>query len=498
MGRAASLRCILLVFCMGAPYFSFAQTLSERQIYERCSARLTRSTPIDSDPFASKVSAGKLKGTEACKQLLALGKLDTNGKIIDHNNSAKQALGEKILSSMNDLHVSWMTNKTFNALSFCRGRATIAAVDPQEPAMFFTRALLAKNVPYSYVTRSTDNLRAIRSVNNPISSIVHIKIQKLEGFPANFRMPGNGKLLGISNGYDPKVATMTAVVRAQGESRTPASSNEPVLRNKGGGIIGSQAYLLNNVGDAGDIFPDLEKMHRNWSKYVFKDLLCRELPVIYEGDADNYAVCADKKKCGIQPKAKENVLSFRKEASCVQCHATMDQLLGVTRNLRAYRSGRCNFNDGVLGTFHWLSDKPTLAKKTGWGYTADPDYYKRAPSGRLVFRDIYGKLVNEEISSYQDIGEILAKKDDMYICAAKRYYQYFTGIDVDLSIRPSEASKLPADQQFYRSQVIKLGQSLRDPKQYNQSTQKLIEAIFDLPEYKQRDFRLVEKARGNK
>lgn len=480
-----------------------AQTLNERQIYERCAARLTRSTPEDADPFAAQVSAGKLKGAEACKQLLALGMFGSNGRVPSHNSTLKKDLGEKVLASMNDLHASWLTNKTFNSLSFCRGQATIAAVDPQEPALFFTRALFDKDVPYSYVSRSKDNLRAIRSVNAPISSITQIKIQKLEGFPASFRLPGNGKLLGISNGYAPKVTKVTAVVRTEEEikaKRTPAATNELVLANKGGGIMGSQAYLLNNVGDAPDVFPDLEKMHRNWAKYIFKDLLCRELPVVYKDDTlvKQHTVCSDKKKCGIQPKAKESVLSFRRDSACVQCHVSMDQLLGVARNLRAYRTGRCNFNDNIYGTFHWLNDKPTLAKNNSWGYTADPNYYKRAPSGRLVFRDIYGKLVDEQINSIQDIGEIFAKKDDMYICAAKRYYQYFTGIDVDLSLEPDHVAKLPADQKYYRDRVITLGKNLRSPSKYNQSTQKLIEAIFDLPEYKQRDFRLVEQARGNK
>jgi hypothetical protein len=250
-----------------------------------------------------------------------------------------------------------------------------------------------------------------------------------------------------------------------------------------------------------DWIPDLEKMPRNWSKWIFKDILCRDLPVLdADLDTKKYTVCADPKKCGIQPTAakKNNVLSFRQNQSCVQCHATMDQLIGVARNLRSFNGGKCAYGPDVhMATSNWLPVAPTKPLNKEWDYVASNDYRQEQPNGRLVFRDIYGNLVDQEIKTFGDIGAAFAKRDDMYICAAKRYYQYFTGIDVELlPMTAAQVAKLPPDQKFYRDRVITLGKNLRDAKKYNQSAQKLIEAIFELPEYKVRDFRLVQTAQG--
>lgn len=509
MMRGLSHRIFLLILLLVvAPLFAGAQTLGERQIYERCSARLTRMSPDDAtDPFIPQILNKTLTGAQACQQLLGLAKFNTNGVIASHAGQAqKRLLAERVVATMNDLHSSWLSEKVFVAASSCRAAGTNSLVDPQEPALFFTRALLGTAVPYSYVVTSKDNLRAVRSVNNPTSSIWDKRITSITGLTGTFRLAGNGKLLGVSSGFSPK-GNLTAYVQANDETRRPSAVDVPVLQNMGGGIIGSQAYILNNFGEGSDWLPDLEKMPRNWSKWVFKDLLCRELPVLFKDDRidDTKAltVCADKKKCGIQPTAakKDSVLSFRQNASCVQCHATMDQMIGVARNLRSYHGGRCNTNPDVppvqFASSHWVPVPPTLPKTFTWDYTVDPDYRKRAPAGRLMFRDIYGALVNEPVSTINDIGAILARRDDIYICAAKRYYQYFTGIDVELvPMTAAEAAKLPPDQKFYRDRVFALGKNLRSATQYNQSTQKLIEAIFALPEYKMKDFRLIQTAQG--
>ena len=510
MIRSASKRHLLVLLFALAPTCSLAQTLNDRQIYERCSARLTRVSPDDSkDPFIPLIEKGTLTGVAACQQLLGLAKLGSNGVIASYSKDAqKRFLAERVLATMNDVHASWLTEKTFVASNGCREDSTNSLVDPLEPALFFTRALLGPSVPFSYVVTGKDNLRALRSENNPQTNIWDKRLPALSNMSGSWRLAGHGKLLGVSSGYSPKGIKMEAYFATEDENKKkPVLNDAPLLKNLGAGIIGSQAYILNNFGEGIDWVPDLEKMPRNWSKWVFKDLLCRELPVLFKDDKIDdtkaYTVCDDKTKCGIKPTAakKSAVLSFRDTNACVQCHATMDQMIGVVRNLRSFHGGRCNINGSTppieAVASQWLPVPPTLAKDTTWDYVADPDYRKRAPAGRMYFRDIYGKLVNEPISSVADIGTILSKRDDIYICAAKRYYQYFTGIDVELvPMTDAEAAKLPPDKKFYRDRVFTLGKNLRASNKYNQDAQKLIEAIFALPEYKAKDFKLIQTAQG--
>ena len=75
--------------------------------------------------------------------------------------------------------------------------------------------------------------------------------------------------------------------------------------------------------------------------------------------------------------------------------------------------------------------------------------------------------------------------DDPYVCLAKRYYQYFTGFDVNISdLGDSDAPDLSEGHRRHRLFVIGLGQRLKS----HQNLTRLIEEILKSSQYRQSDF----------
>lgn len=487
------------------PQDLWAQNLNHRQIYERCAAKLMRTTPSASDPLVEQIRNQSLTGVEACKRLLQLAKFDASGLLPAYTGKpAERDMALRVLATLNDVHSSWITIKNFQASNTCISAVTESVFDPQEPALFFTRALFGSGFKYSTVSTSTDNLRAIRTNNDPTESIFDRRIDFIEGFPAGFKMTGNGQLLGVQAGQSVQVKlTASAPNLNSSPAIFPTAQNYEILKNRGGGILGSQAYLLNNFTEDPDLFPNLLQMPRSWGKWVFKDLLCRDLPVLFESDAKPFAVCTDPSKCGIQPTAAQapHVLPFRQSTSCAQCHVSMDQLIGVARNFRSYRSGKCRFDPNhVWGSMALVQEAPSKpAVTSSWGFVLDPDYHKRPSTGRLIFRSYDGTLVDKEVASLAELGAALANTNDLYVCAAKRYLQYFTGIDVSLHpMSQTAVDNLPPDQKYFRNKVVELGLKFRRTTNgFNQDPIKLIEAIFALPEFAKKDFRLSDLVGGN-
>ena len=482
----------LATFAISLPTPSNAEVLSQRAIYERCFAKLARTTPAIDDPYISQITAGTLTGPEACKAVLELAQLNpANGRLSTFAASAAKALlAKKVLASMHAFHNSWFTLKEYNsATNDCASDLSNGLIDPQTPALLVTRALFNSNFNYASLVLSSDVPKAIREVADPDRSIYGFDKNKagadFTSLPTGFEFVGNGALLGIGTWASLQIPTLTARPVITGD--TPTVQNFNVRRSQGGGILGSQAYLLNNFGENATVPPDVEKMARHWSKYVFTDLFCRELPVLNTGDADSFVNTAT------------TALAFRRQAGCVQCHASMDQLEGVVRKQRLFRSGICSEVQVIYGSEHLLAQAPTLAMSTAWPAMVDANYRKHPPYGKLFYRDYNNALHNVAVNSLAELGTQISTLNDMYVCAAKRYYQYFTGIDVSLEpLNAAGVAALPADQRFYRNRVVSLGMKLKNAgaTDFNKDASKLIQAIFDLPEYRDRDFQLTLKSQG--
>lgn len=106
----------------------------------------------------------------------------------------------------------------------------------------------------------------------------------------------------------------------------------------GGGVLGSNTYLyliLAKQSKPLDLPDGGLLVHRGFAKSVMNDFLCREFPVVDKDDVSHFV-------------APESSLTFRQSASCNQCHASMDQLAGVVRNL-TYEKRRAEGQELVDG-----------------------------------------------------------------------------------------------------------------------------------------------------
>lgn len=217
----------------------WAQSLNHRQVYERCAAKLMRTTPSDTDPLVAQIKSQSLTGVDACKRLLQLAKFDSSGLIPAYaGRPTERDMALRVLATLNDVHNSWITVKNFQASNTCISSVTESVFDPQEPALFFTRALFGAGFKYSTVSTSTDNLRAIRTNNNPAKSIFDSRVDFIKGFPAEFKMTGNGQLLGVQIGQNILVNLKASAPNLNSNPKVfPQAQNYKILKNRGGAYL---------------------------------------------------------------------------------------------------------------------------------------------------------------------------------------------------------------------------------------------------------------------
>lgn len=235
--------------------------------------------------------------------------------------------------------------------------------------------------------------------------------------------------------------------------------------SKGGGVLGTVPYLLLNSGR--NNFETIDggtRQHRRWSKAVFSDLFCRDIPVVRSSDA-------------IVNIQANSTLPFRKGISCMQCHSSIDPMAQTQRNSSIKYSNGC---DGNTSMSYVHNENVTLPQEATSQVDSDNDFYKRPAKGKFYFRTYDGKLINQEVMGVDGMGEYIANVDDLYICAAKRYFQFFTGIDVPMfDAGDFSAPKLSAKQSIYRNMVIDMGLDLKK----NQSLELLIRKIISSQAY---------------
>ena len=232
----------------------------------------------------------------------------------------------------------------------------------------------------------------------------------------------------------------------------------------GGGILGTIPYLLLNSGR--DLLEKTNgglKQHRRWSKAVFSDLFCRDIPVVRSADA--------------VPKVQStSAVPFRQGISCMQCHSSIDPMAQIQRNRSLDRTNNCD--PGSMSYYNNQSvDKPQeLVEQV----EADSDFYRRPPKGKFFFRTHDGKLLNQEVMGVSGMGSYMASVDDLYICAAKRYFQFLTGINVPMFDEGDfSAPNLSEKSTNYRRMVIQMGLDLKQ----NQNLEILINKIISSEAY---------------
>lgn len=474
--------------------------LSNTEIYSKCYARIS-DFPVDMNSADYKnIAAGKLNPVTACMNLLKKAMFKTNGnkRVLPQQDE----ISKSILRNFNQFHLSW-----FSSLHSSTNHDPLHAfVDNTEPGLFLTDALFG-NKHYKTVTTAKYGLRGIREANNPspyyvntmnmdtsiimVGPMVTVKppLPLTENYQDLAKIT-NRVPTGLLIGIEPAPAVNVPLPPSQGTNSLTEkqhrtfifdSTSANLTKHYGGGILGSPSLFLNNVEQYGGMDGGL-RVHRRWANNIFYDLLCSTLPSLGEESAPVRAEHAAFSK-------QKTELSFRGAKTCLTCHTTIDNLAHVARNVHAGRLGSLQFiqdfqaaeltppGKSVRAMFFVNDFKPRLNAITP--IDSDNVYHRREPSGAVHYVDLNNKLVSHSVKGLQGYGEVLAQYDDIYACAAKRYYHFLTGIDVGLKA-PSASDKFAT---YHRNQVVNLGKALKS----NGSLSTMIQSILNSNAFKARN-----------
>lgn len=442
-------------------------------VYQKCFGLLAGSRVDSKDPILKKILAKKISGADGCMELVSLGDLDEKTGLL----KVKSSQSKRVLKTFNDFHRNWFSQYDFTTDTNC-SRGTDELFDSGEAAYFVTKSLFS-NSPYSSIVTSNQSLMAIRDSNTEakrIRNTYHLTPslrsaanRKLiigqpdkeasdseNEFPhATPKLVDTGELVGIKSKHSDPIAGL-AVFDDRGKLNNNLPAELDIHKNWGAGAISSVSYLLMNSG-RGEKFRSDGGMdlRRRWSQHLIKDLLCRDLPVVRIADALPYL-----------DSQGSSSLPFRGGISCMQCHSTMDQMARTTRNLIRERSANsCDQDAGFSFAYireATVDQPPHQNEKGEWIDVSDKDYYRRPPEGKLYYRTSKGELLNQDVANIDELGEALAQNDDLYICAAKRYVQFFTGVDIPM-FDPGDINAPDVNQaeQDYINFVHELGEDLK-------------------------------------
>ncbi len=468
--------------------FSFAlqvqaQNLTEVALFARCYSHITQKSLPLNHALKAQVKAGTLTAVDACMRVLDGAKLNASGGA-EGNLVSDTAEARDVLLTMNDFHRSWFPNdnimRAIPYLEDFNGQPYVH--DETEPGLHVTRVLLTDGLKFSEIVTGNSAMEALRSngpslynQNAPADKRLKQNSSSVAGSSTiiDFNAPlvQTGQLLGVRrmtlNSAKQNLTTNSVSGSQVGSRYYNSPGPIRVNESRGAGIIGTPSYLLLNLGRANENASDGGLvMNRRWSQSVMKDILCRDLPAIRVSDAAPY----------VQNTSTPLTPSFRKAGTCMSCHATMDPLAGVVRNL----SYAQNYYILYMGTVHIRVWPTTQGPETG-PVDLDENFFQRPTRGNLLFRSYDGTLVNTPVNSFTELGTALAGSNDLYVCAASRYFRHFTGIRVNLQDQGDPANvPISAGEKVYRDLVIKLGQDLKS----SQSLRSLIRAIISSDLYK--------------
>lgn len=386
-------------------------------------------------------------------------------------------IGQSILKTFNDFHRTWMSaQEKFELQDDCISE-THDILDSGAHALYTTQSLFS-NKSYKNVLTSTEPLKAIRysprARSNRSVSNGRIKTNFKWGHPLNSEgKPDytNGTLQDYWTPPELVELGLLVGITLKDESIMPKEylrqASDINLFRTDAGAINTPSYMILNNGIGRSPANGGILIQRRWSKAVFNDYLCRDLPVIRTADAVKYLDNEDK-----------SLMPFRKGLSCMKCHASMDQAAKAARNTQVMRSYNrsCEDNANSLIVYrHPVSLEQHINDFEGWVDQDEKDYFRRPNYGKFYFRTHDGKLINQSFEGFEGLAQAITETDDYYICAAKRYLNFFTGVDVPMfDAGDISAPYLNKKEKEYQKFVIELGKELKEHQDLKQTIKRII------------------------
>lgn len=475
-----------------SPFLSQAQVLSSVQVYERCFIRMTRTVPNPDEDRYKKVESGQLSAEDACLQLFDLAEFKSNGLLKNRTDETSK----RVLKTFHDLHQSWFSNKT----NIVNSGASYLIRDLEEPALYYTRAAFLPSAEFKTIVTLDTGLRGIRDQSGYPKEENDFVSQRVFGYSAGYPYSNStnlhisylhpvknsrgsysrtnetfvvanttevGSLVGVTSSVSHRLPAFASTFNLNALSAELKSAFESTLKNYelnghfGGGILGSQGFIANNVNETINVLPDeYTKINRRLTSKAFEELLCHQLPTLTDADVASEVL----------PKSSH---TFQQSTSCMRCHSSMDGAAYTYRNLFIYRtSGNPGENQQAGVPVFGVGKLPVVSNAQTFAL--------QAPTGKLHYRELVTKTKRSaNISSISQLGSLLASHNDIYTCAAKRYYQFFTGINVAL-VEPATGDVDKIHQDF----VLELGKALKS----HQSVRNLIYEIFKSDAFKNRNY----------
>jgi hypothetical protein len=457
----------LLVASVNANDALAQQVLTQEQKFKRCFAQLTQSKLPESSAILLDVRAGKLTAADACMQLLnATSFKDTDNRL----NEAAHSHTKAIVATLHKLHTGFFGDTDFPNFTSSRQFQGMGDIyDAEAPALYMTYAMFKPGMPLSSVLNARNMMRAIRTDENPLLGAASNADRTLSGFGSELPYAAKGELLGL---YPVMSEWETPYVFRPTSSTTDIRGNIKIAKHYGGGILGDPAFLsMATAQTTTSRANGAERMPRKFAKAVYSDLLCRPLPVIRREDAVSFV-------------SPSSVIEFRTSSGCVRCHASMDRMAAAIRGFKYHNVG--NGTSDIRGGNFVELEAATLPAEAGWPASIDGQYFRRPANAVLYFRNYRGELVNRQVRGLDELGTAIAEQDDFYACMAKRYYSYFTGINVELAdpLDPENPLVLSERDRRHLDRVIGLGQQLKQ----NQSLKGLIKLIIESEDYGKSDY----------
>lgn len=511
----------VIIFIFNAAH---ATPISEAALFNRCYAHLTGHPVPVGNALMQKVRSAEITAVNACSLVLDKATLNAQGALSDANDTEAVA----VINQFYNFHRSLFNVSSQEQLPEADreyGTSTDDLFDISQPALAMTKVLFGGH-KYSELLTTLGDVRAVRRpnpkldaqygylVNSPSRRYLgnNSTAANLDTLPFAFRNPTGafaqdgsqstqvaapiiqtGDLIGIRPAAETlMVPNFTfyplapAGVEIRGDQAPGITLPFNAFQVAGAGVLGYPAYMLSYWGQGKNTqLNGTTKLPRRWAISTLQNFLCTNMPDLRPEDVGQYLDAG-------------SPAPFRLQSSCLGCHATQDQMAYTLRN---YALGFSDFFvslDLTTGIYnakttelmaHYTPSQPSVA---GWSSQPVTDFQLQAPSGRLLLRTLSGKLINQSVSDLNDLGRALTATDDYYLCAAKHYFQFFTGIQVPLFDRENPANApllqtLSPQSTVDRKYLEGLGQLLKnDP---NQSLVTLVKAIISSDYYRDSDYR---------